>query len=199
MHILFTRAAVAAFLLVGLNLAGCTTGRSPDTPDPQLALKLNDQASEAYPENPREAMRLLEASVQADPYCGPCYNNLGVMYLHLGDRERAADALDQAQRNMPQDPRPYVNLALVFAEAHQFAESMSFVEDALELRPNYMPALQLKTWLQIRTEEPDETTLPALERIAVRSKDPEWRRFGEEYALKLRGELEARERGDLGN
>lgn len=199
MPTLLRRSALCLSLLVLLPLVGCTTGRPIGTPDPQLALELHEEASKAYPEDPREAMRLLERAIEADPFCGPAYNNLGVLYLHLGDRKRAADALEQAHRNMPQDPRPYVNLALVFAEAHQHREALEFVIDALELRPDYMPAIQLKVWLQIRMEETDATTLPALERIAVRAQDPEWRRFGEEYAMKLRGEQAAAERNQVGN
>ncbi len=187
------------FLLTGFLLLGCAPGRSMGTPDPQLALRLKDEASKLQAESPQEAKALLLRAIEADPYCGPALNNLGVLYLREGNRERAADTLEQARRNMPQDPRPYVNLALLFAKAHQYEEATSFCGEALELRPEYLPAIQLKTWLQIRMEETDESTLADLERIAIYATDPDWRRFGEEYAMKLRGEQAAAEAGEIGN
>lgn len=167
-------------------LSGCALGpKRPAAPNPQLAMKLHREATQVRDDDPARARELLMSAVNADPFFGPSHNNLGTIYLEEGQRQLAFAEFETARRLMPGDPRPHVNLGMLFASAGQFDNAMREYDDALALHSNFMPAVRQKAWLQVHADQIDETTLPALEMIAIRADDDEWREFGKEWSLRL--------------
>ena len=170
---------------------GCGVSQRPlSAPDPALALRLNSQATTVYPEDAEKARKILQKALRADPFCGPALNNLGALYLEENRLDKAFESLESARRIMPMDPRPHVNLGLLFANVNQYENAIAEYDEALRLNPDYMPAIMQKAWLQIHEDRADDTTLHALEKIAIRAHEEEWRDFGRKYSMRLRSRSE---------
>ena len=171
-------------------LSACTSSRSPYldsgevSRDPQRARELHAKATRALHNDPAEAERLLREALAADLYHGPSHNNLGILLLDKGQLYEAANEFEWARKLMPGHPDPRVNLALTLESAGQFDRALGTYTAALEAYENYLPALQGRARLQIAIGETDETTIPALEQIALRG-DEEWRDWARLWQTKL--------------
>lgn len=193
-----------------LMVAGCTassltsgcvsdgpapTGRGPysdiasSSRDPQLARQLHAQAARllaeqgeaAYP----EAESLLRQALDADIYNGPAHNNLGIILLTRGELYEAASEFEWARKLMPGHSDPRTNLALTLERAGKTDEALDAYDAALAVAEGYLPAIQGKASLQVRTHRANETTPALLDEIAIRSTDP-WRQWAELWKVKLR-------------
>jgi hypothetical protein len=79
-----------------------------------------------------------------------------------------------------------VNLAMTLERAGRTDEALNQYDGALAVYDNYLPALMGKARLQVVSGRADETTVPALEEIALRA-GGEWREWAVLWMSKLRG------------
>lgn len=179
----------------GSFTAGCSSGpggRSPyaaagDTiRDPQRSRELHAEATRVLTKDPDRAERLLREALAADLYNGPAHNNLGILLLARGDLYQAAGEFQWARKLMPGHPDPRVNLAMTLERAGRTDEALNAYDAALATYDQYLPALQGKARLQIRTGRSDAMTLTALDEIALRG-NPQWREWAALWRVKLEG------------
>lgn len=193
--------AALAALLACVLLSGCAGRNAVNGPystagdpprDPQRARDVHAQAVEIIqrladdpdPEQLERAEQLIREALNADLYHGPAHNNLGVILLQRDELYDAAREFEWARRLMPGHPDPRVNLALTLERAGKTDEALSAYASALETSPNYLPAIQGRASLQIRTNRHTPETLELLKEIALRS-DERWREWAILWKTKL--------------
>ena len=181
-----------ALSLSAAGLTGCGSGTRTDPyssneplRDPQRARDLHAQASQAMAEDPTQAEALLRQALDADLYHGPSHNNLGILLLAKGDLYSAASEFEWARKLLPGHPDPRVNLAMTLEKAGKSHEALMAYESALEVYPNYLPALQGKAMIQVGQREIREDTAAALHEIALRG-DAHWRSWAIRQQQRLR-------------
>jgi len=128
---------------------------------------------------------LLHEAVAADPFFGPAHNNLGVLRLKNGALYDAANEFEAARKLMPGHPDPRVNLGLTLERAGRIEEAIEAYLTALEVTPDYVPALQGVARLQIRSGRSDDRTARYLSVIAERADAPAWREWANSQLIKL--------------
>jgi tetratricopeptide (TPR) repeat protein len=177
-----TRACLVAFLLVIAHVGGCAAPRTgpyaPANPlarDSQRAQALSSRAADLMHEDPEKAESLLREALAADLWHGPAHNNLGVVYLKQGKLYEAAGEFEWARTLMPGHPDPRLNLALTLEKAGRIDEALCTYDTALEVYPNYLPAIQAMARCQVRYARHDERTDDLLREIQFRANDVAWR------------------------
>ncbi len=168
-------------LLLALVLAGCaTTPVGPYSPpteeerDTTRAERLSREAADLIPDDLEHAEQLLREALTADLFHGPAHNNLGVVFLKQEKLYEAAQEFEWAKKLMPGSPDPRVNLALVMEAAGKTDEALNGYASALEVRSEYLPAMQGMARLLVR-ERSDNRLGPMLDEIVLRSSDAAWR------------------------
>lgn len=163
-------------LLLPLGCAASGQPRSDANRDaqrnPQLAAELTHQASQLIESDPTQAMQLLRQAIEADLFHGPAHNDLGVLLLNQGDLYAAAEEFDWARRLMPGHPDPRLNLGIALERGGKTQDALDAYASANEVYPNYLPAMQAMTRLQLRSGNVDESTHPMLQAIAFRAQEP---------------------------
>lgn len=149
-----------------------------------LARELHARASELMDTDPEEAEHLLRQALDADLYHGPAHNNLGVLLLARDELYAAAAEFEWARKLMPGHPDPRVNLAMTLEQAGRYDEAINAYDSALAVYDGFLPALQGKAKLQVRTGDTDATTIAALDEIALRG-DESWREWARMWRMKL--------------
>ncbi len=79
---------------------------------------------------------------------------------------------------MPGHPDPRTNLAMTLERAGQIDSAMDEYRSALEVWPDYMPAVQAYARCQVKNGVPQEDLPQLVELIAIRGETEEWRRWG---------------------
>jgi Tfp pilus assembly protein PilF len=168
--------------LLALLLAGCaTTPAGPYSPpteaerDTTKAERLSREAADLIPEDLTGAEQLLREALTADLFHGPAHNNLGVVFLKQEKLYEAAQEFEWARKLMPGHPDPRVNLALVMEAAGKTEDALGAYASALEVRSEYLPAMQGMARLLVREGRDDNRLRPMLDEIALRSNDAVWR------------------------
>lgn len=186
--------AAAAVTLAVIAAQGCTPGGrggpySADGAqrDPERARELHARATRAMADDEAEAERLLRDALTADLFLGPAHNNLGVLLLKQGRLYEAANEFEWAKKLMPGHPDPRVNLAMTLERAGKVDEAFAAYDAALAVYDGYLPALQGKARLQVRSGRADASTAAALEEIALRG-EPEWREWALLWKAKIGAE-----------
>jgi tetratricopeptide (TPR) repeat protein len=160
-----------------LGGAGCTSDPpvGPYSPpseadrDTTRAEQLNREAADLMSAEPERAEALLREALTADLFFGPAHNNLGVLFLKQDKLYEAANEFEWAKKLLPGHPDPRVNLALVMERAGRTVEALAGYEAALEVWPNYLPALQGLASLTLRAGDRDDPRLQGwLEDISLR-------------------------------
>lgn len=91
-----------------------------------------------------KAAASLEEAVRLDPRHDRAWYNLGLAQAALGRAEQAVESLVRAEQANARDPRiPYAR-ATVLAQQGRVTEAREAVIRALELQPDYAPALELR-------------------------------------------------------
>jgi tetratricopeptide (TPR) repeat protein len=126
-------------------------------------------------EDLERAEELLREALAADLFFGPAHNNLGVVFLKQGKRYDAANEFEWARKLMPGHPDPRVNLALTLEEAGRVDEALASYSAALEVYPDYLPAVQGLARTTLRAGRKHEGLRHWLEVIADRSDEARWR------------------------
>jgi Tfp pilus assembly protein PilF len=174
-------------LLVLAACASAPTGPySPPTEverDTAKAERLSREAADLIPGDLAEAERLLRDALTADLFHGPAHNNLGVVFLKEGKLYEAAQEFEWAKKLMPGAPDPRVNLALVWEAAGRTDDALGAYASALEVRAEYMPAVQGMARLLVRQGRTSERLAAMLDDIALRSANEAWGGWARATAL----------------
>jgi tetratricopeptide (TPR) repeat protein len=136
---------------------------------------LSRKGADLVEEDQARAELILREALSKDLYFGPAHNNLGVLYLKQQKLYEAANEFEWARKLMPGHPDPRVNLALTLEMAGKVEEALASYGAALEVYPEYLPAVQGIASLTVRTGKTDERLAGWLEAIAMRSESPEWK------------------------
>ncbi len=178
--------AICLAVLVELGALGTIPGCSTvphDKSGSTTASELNAKGIAA--KDPQQAKMFFQRAIAADPYDGPAYNNLGILFLNEGNYFEAAKCLDQALHLMPNDPAPRIHLGLVYENAGQFQNALAQYNQALALSPESMDALQAATRIQVRLDEVDEKTVEHLRTIAIRGTDVTWQSWATRVLIRF--------------
>ncbi|MGE3109823.1 MAG: tetratricopeptide repeat protein [Phycisphaerales bacterium] len=185
--------AMLGAVLFAVLAAGCAssnsgpyTTQSESRRDPQRAQRLTLEAVEIAPRNPAKAEAMLRDALTADLYHGPAHNNLGVLLLKKEPPQlyEAASEFEWARKLLPGHPDPRVNLALVLEHAGRTDEALATYAAALEVYPNYLPAMQALARLQLRSGHTDSSTDTYLNEIALRGESTQWRQWAQTQLIK---------------
>ena len=166
-------------LVAGVLSACKTAPTGPYNPPAESARstveaeRLNREAAELIQKEPERAEELLRRALTADLFFGPAHNNLGVLHLERGDLYEAAHEFEWARKLLPGHPDPRVNLALALERAGRTGEAFAAYQAALDVAPEYLPALQGAARLCIR-ERRDEERLPQWLAMIASGGDPKW-------------------------
>lgn len=182
----------ALLVAISILLVGCAGGGTPehDGPyvpqtagqrDPEKARALTQEGISHVEHDPDRAEALFLKALSADLYHGPAHNNLGVLYLKRTPPMlyEAASEFEWARKLIPGHPDPRVNLALTLERAGRSDDAMNAYETALEVYPNYLPAVQGLVRLQLRTGKRDQRTADFLEEVMMRGESAEWRAWAQ--------------------
>jgi Tfp pilus assembly protein PilF len=142
---------------------------------------LTKEAAELIGKDDERAEELLRDALSADLFFGPAHNNLGVLHLSRGDLYEAAHEFEWARKLMPGHPDPRLNLAITLEKAGQVEESLATYTAALEVYPDYLPAIQGLAKLTLRHGKPDARLRDWLDEIVMRTDDPTWRDWAERH------------------
>lgn len=143
-----------------MALPGCaadTSSRSPYSPqqatsrDPINADRLCRQAADLLDSDPVRAEELLRRALALDLFHGPSHNNLGIVLLNRGDLYEASEEFEWARKLLPGHPDPRVNLAITLERAGRTQEAAEAYRAAIEIAPEYYPALLGLTRLELLT------------------------------------------------
>lgn len=143
------------------------------------AERLTRRAAELIEEEPERAEELLREALSHDLFFGPAHNNLGVVYLKQDRLYEAAGEFEWARKLMPGHPDPRLNLALTLERAGREEDAVAAYTAALEVYPDYLPAIQGLARQAVRDGVRDERLDDWLREIAMRSTDPEWREWAQ--------------------
>ena len=175
---------IVAILMLTLLPMGCVTpAKGPYAPASVVdrnslkAQRLTQQAAEIIDTKPDKAEQLLREALTADLYHGPAHNNLGVLYLKVGNLYEAAGEFEWAGKLMPGHPDPRMNLALTLERAGRIDEALDTYATALEVYANHVPTMQALTKLQLRYKRTNDLTYDFLADIALRGETAEWRNW----------------------
>jgi len=129
-------------------------------------------AADLLASDPERAETILREALTADLFFGPAHNNLGVLFLKQDKLYEAANEFEWAKKLLPGHPDPRVNLALVMERAGRTEEACASYEAALEVWPDYLPALQGLASLTLRGGDQEDPRLDGwLQEIGLRGQD----------------------------
>ena len=108
-------------------------------------------------------MVLYTRTLELSPDAYRILNNLGIVYWHEGDLDKAESAWRRVLAVNPDDAGALNNLGLLASRRHQYAEAKEFFQRAMELKPNLAePHLNLgDTYLKMGLRGPAELQLRA--------------------------------------
>lgn len=150
------------------------------------AERLSDQAADLVARDPVQAEALLREALGSDLFFGPAHNNLGVLLLKQGKLYQAANEFEWARKLMPGHPDPRVNLAITLEKAGKTDEAIAGYSAALEVYPEYLPAMQGLACLMLRSGRQDPRLRTWLESVSFRADDPIWSAWARDELVRLR-------------
>lgn len=190
--------------LIFLSACGGSHTRSPYTDDVE-GYQRNIQLGEVYYQKAMDLLheaplgndsegnseseqieKFLHQALAADLYHGPAHNNLGVLYMNQDRLYDAANEFTWARKLLPGHPDPRVNLAAVLDAGGQSSDALAAAHSALEIQPQYIPALQTIALIQVRERTTDKETLAMLDIIRYRGESKQWRDWATNHLSKLK-------------
>jgi predicted O-linked N-acetylglucosamine transferase (SPINDLY family) len=85
--------------------------------------------------NAAEGLRLLEQSIDADPFNADAYNNRGLALQNLKRLDEALDSFDRSIALKPRSAEAFINKGLALREQGRFPEALASFEHALDIDP----------------------------------------------------------------
>ena len=178
---------IASALLLG-SCAGPGSGPYEPLSEAQRnttrAEALNRDAAELIGSDDEGAEKLLREALTEDLFFGPAHNNLGVVFLGQGKLYEAAAEFEWARKLMPGHPDPRVNLALCMEQAGRVDDALESYEAALQVWPEYLPAVQGIARATVRARREDPRMARWLEVIAMQGEDEGWRGWAREHGAR---------------
>ncbi len=178
-------------VLPALAAGACrnTSGSSPYVADeaPRETVRaesLSREGADLIDSDPERAENLLREALAADLFYGPAHNNLGVIHLDRGELYEAAH--EWARKLMPGHPDSRVNLAMTLERAAKNDEARAAYDSALEVWPDYVPAVQGLAGLTLLSDRADERLRDWLELIPMNGEDETWREWARRHAARGR-------------
>lgn len=105
------------------------------------------QALDAHDANDlAAALDLYTKTIQADPTMELAYNNLGMVYIDMGNLEEAKRFLIKATETKPDYPEPYNNLGFVLRRMGDDVGAARYYLRYLELSPEVEEGDKIRTW-----------------------------------------------------
>ena len=98
-----------------------------------------------------------------------------MLFLKQEKLYEAANEFEWAKKLMPGHPDPRVNLGLVMEAAGKTDEALGAFASALEVREEYLPAIQGMARLLVREGRDDDRLDWLLREITMRASDDRWR------------------------
>jgi tetratricopeptide (TPR) repeat protein len=112
-------------------------------------------------ENWQKAIEKLNRSIAIDPNYAEAYNNLGVVYGHLGDRGQESIALQKAIGIDDHCAPAYVNLARLSITANDFAQAETLLNKASASDPKDATTLVLLSYVEFTNHHFDNVIATA--------------------------------------
>ena len=94
-------------------------------------------------------------SLQLNPDYGNACNEIGIILIRQGKEKEAVDWFEQSLNSKLNDA-PHItlyNLSMLYQMWDKFEDSLSYIKKAIELKPSFNEAIQLKRKLEIRLRE----------------------------------------------
>ena len=99
-------------------------------------------ATQNHLENKLKAAKdLYNKVLEIDPNNFKALNNLGALYISLGDNQKAKKHYEKAIIINPLYADPHNNIGLIFAKSQDFQKAKSHFKKAIEIKPKYTSAL----------------------------------------------------------
>ena len=180
-------------IIAGRWVVGCAShgGSGPYAPQAEAARdgiraqKLTQDAAAILDKDPVKGERLLREALTADLYNGPAHIDLGVLFLEQGKLYEAAGEFEWARRLLPGHPDPRMNLAVVLERAGRVDEALTNYRSALEVYPEYLPAVQGLARLQVKSGKTDAHTRTLLQDVALRGETDRWKEWARTALTRL--------------
>lgn len=129
----------------------------------------------------KEADRYVTAALQAAPNRGDVLQSAGSLYLESGRFDQALALFQDATQNNSSSPQAWLNLARAQLGLSQRGPARESLERALNLQPNWLPAVGTLAFLELQDGNGDS----ALARIEALKRD----RTNDPAVLALEGEI----------
>ena len=107
-----------------------------------------------------KAVERLRKAVAIYPDYAAAYNNLGVVYTHLGDRTQGRDALQKAITLNDRLAPAYVNLSRISIAANDFPEAEALLGKVASLAPSDAITFVLLAYVQVRDQHLGQVIAP---------------------------------------
>lgn len=178
-------------LAVVILSVGCTkTVRGPYNSDGEQrrdvvqAERLYQACLPILDKDPEQAEQQLREVLGFDLYHGAAHNNLGVLLLKKGKLYDAAEEFVWARKLMPGHPEPRVNLAMTLARGGKYHDAIAAAQNALEVAPGNLWAMQTLAYLQVEQGLVDEQTKTLIADISLRAQDEKWYSWARQWMTK---------------
>jgi tetratricopeptide (TPR) repeat protein len=127
--------AFIVILMTFLPFEAIKAQSGADEADPRVQ-KLYAEAREAEARGDAAgAVEKYESIIQIEPRLGPAYNNLGALYLRMGEFPRAVEILKKGLSIDPAMPSASALLGISFYEMREYADARRPLETALRSNP----------------------------------------------------------------
>lgn len=107
-----------------------------------------------------EALELVKKALAKDPLSGPTLDTLGWVYYRKGWLRQAEIALLQARQLTPSEDQAEVlyHLGAVYAEMGRYPQALRFLNQALQLQPDFPEATELLERVRPHVPRPGDIT-----------------------------------------
>jgi adenylate cyclase len=94
----------------------------------------------------KEAYEYLQKAVRLNPGAVAAYELLGMYYIVMGQKEKALQTLEEAERMDPLSPGVIKSLASIYIFNDRYDEAMAQADKLLEINPTMRIAIEMKGW-----------------------------------------------------
>lgn len=197
-----TLRVLAAAALIAAGLGACqrrnaSTVVIPDHGPAQYAeaLRLAEEAEKAREAgNLDKAIQLYNQSLGSSQEIAIVWHNYGMLLVNKGDKVNAVEMLKRAAELDIDNPSPYYNIGLIYADNGQPEKGLQFFRKAIERDSRHLPSLRGVAKMSRRLQAADEESLEWMKLALLLETDQEWRKLFEEEKLRIDGALQSQGR-----